>query len=556
MGDEAMGLNKNPIKLSCDVLVIGGGGAGLRSAIEARETGAQVMVVSKAKVGYGNNTIMSKAILASPGWGDQSDNSQTYLRDTVIGGRYINDQKLVDTLAKKAGDQPSILEKYGAGFSKTGDRFDVLAIPGHTYPRDLQGKNNKGKDYMLPLVSYAKQAGVEFVDKVFITRLFTTGNKISGVTGISDKGDFVIFKVKSVILATGGYSQIYYNTSNTPGINGDGLALAYELGVPLKDMEFVQYYPTASGKRGNNLLLYEGFLFRGAVLRNANNENILVKHNLNDPKVITRDLLAQTIFKEIKDGFGIKNGLMMDLSGVSEELLTQLKPMLPQGVTEKKKCLVSPTTHHSMGGVTIDSDTQTSVAGLYAAGEVCAGMHGANRLAGNALAEVFAMGGIAGRNAALYAKEQGMSDTSESQIENERQQLESLFSQSGNDSVAMVKSLKKMMWLKAGIVRDPQTLKSALIEIEDLREESRNCKVETPQDIMNIIGFSNMLLLSEMVCKSALLRTETRGSHCRSDYLEEDNSNWLKNIVIYKENNEMTVDTQPVRLEYVSLTPR
>jgi len=551
-----MGLNKNPIKLSCDVLVIGGGGAGLRSAIEARETGAQVMVVSKAKVGYGNNTIMSKAILASPGWGDQSDNSQTYLRDTVIGGRYINDQKLVDTLAKKAGDQPSILEKYGAGFSKTGDRFDVLAIPGHTYPRDLQGKNNKGKDYMLPLVSYAKQAGVEFVDKVFITRLFTTGNKISGVTGISDKGDFVIFKVKSVILATGGYSQIYYNTSNTPGINGDGLALAYELGVPLKDMEFVQYYPTASGKRGNNLLLYEGFLFRGAVLRNANNENILVKHNLNDPKVITRDLLAQTIFKEIKDGFGIKNGLMMDLSGVSEELLTQLKPMLPQGVTEKKKCLVSPTTHHSMGGVTIDSDTQTSVAGLYAAGEVCAGMHGANRLAGNALAEVFAMGGIAGRNAALYAKEQGMSDTSESQIENERQQLESLFSQSGNDSVAMVKSLKKMMWLKAGIVRDPQTLKSALIEIEDLREESRNCKVETPQDIMNIIGFSNMLLLSEMVCKSALLRTETRGSHCRSDYLEEDNSNWLKNIVIYKENNEMTVDTQPVRLEYVSLTPR
>ncbi len=549
-----MGLNKNPIKLSCDVLVIGGGGAGLRSAIEAREAGVRVMVVSKAKVGYGNNTIMSKAILASPGWGDQGDNSQTYLRDTVIGGRYINDQKLVDTLARKAGDQPSILEKYGAGFSKTGDKFDVLAIPGHTYPRDLQGKNNKGKDYMLPLVSYAKQAGVEFVDKVFITRLFTTGNKITAVTGISEKGDFVIFEVKCVILATGGYSQIYYNTSNTPGINGDGLALAYELGVPLKDMEFVQYYPTASGKRGNNLLLYEGFLFNGAVLKNANNENILVKHNLNDPKVITRDLLAQTIFKEIKAGFAINNGLMMDLSGVSEELLAQLKPMLPQGVTEKKKCIVSPTAHHSMGGVTIDRDTQTLIPGLYAAGEVCAGMHGANRLAGNALAEVFAMGGIAGSNAALYAKEQSLSDTSENQIEDERQHLESIFSQSGNDPVSMAKSLKKMMWLKAGIVRDPQTLKSALMQIEDLRKESRNCKVETPLDIMNIIGFGNMLLLSEMVCKSALLRTETRGSHCRSDYPEEDNTNWLKNIVICKENNEMTVDMQPVGLEYVSLT--
>ncbi len=547
-----MGLTKNCKKFSCDVLVIGGGGAGLRSAIEARENGARVAVVSKTKVGYGNNTIMSKAILTSPGWGDSSDNRQVYLRDTVIGGRYLNDQKLVDTMAGNAGREPAILEKYGASFSKTDNKFDLLAIPGHTYARDVQGKTHIGKDYMLPLLTYAKKIGVDFIDKIFITRLFASENRITAVTGVSEDGDFVIFMAKSVILATGGYSQIYFNSSNTPGINGDGLALAYELGIPLKDMEFVQYYPTASGKRGNNLLLYEGFLFNGAVLKNADNEDILTKHGLNDPQTITRDLLAQTIFKEIRDGLAIENGVIMDLSGVSDERLDQLRPMLPQGVFEKRKCIVSPTTHHTMGGVIIDTDTQTALPGLYAVGEVCAGMHGANRLAGNALAEIFSMGGIAGRSAAINAKKTDMSSVPEKQIENEKERLEALFSQGGEDAITVIKSLKEMMWLRAGIVRNPKELKKALAEIEDFRSESRKCKIETPKDLMNNIGLQNMLLLSEMVCGSALLRTETRGSHCRSDYPQEDNATWLKNIVIHKENNEMMVNMHPVQLEYVS----
>jgi succinate dehydrogenase/fumarate reductase flavoprotein subunit len=548
-----MGLIKHRQEFSCDVLVIGGGGAGLRSAIEARENGARVIVVSKAKVGYGNNTIMSKAILTSPGWGDSSDTPEVYLRDTVNGGRYINDQKLVSVLAEEAGRQPSVLEKYGATFSKTDNKFDLLAIPGHTYARDLQGKNNKGTDYMMPLVSYAREAGVEFVDRVFITRIFATNDRIAAVTGITEDGDFVIFKVKSVILATGGYSQIYYNTSNTPGINGDGLVLAYELGAPLKDMEFVQYYPTASGKRGNNLLLYEGFLFNGAMLKNAEDENILDKHGLNDPQKITRDLLAQTIFKEIRSGLARENGLLMDLSGVSSDRMDQLKPMLPKGAYDRRECIVSPTTHHSMGGIVIDSTARTAIYGLYAAGEVCGGMHGANRLAGNALAEVFAMGGIAGRNAAIYTRETESINVPENQIEDEKERLESHFSQTGEDSISLTKSLKKMMWLRAGIVRSQDDLEKALTQIEEFKSESRKCRIETPRDLISNIGLRNMMLLSEMVCRSALLRTETRGSHCRSDYPHEDNDNWLKNIIIRKVNNEMLIDMKPVQLEYVSL---
>jgi len=394
---------------------------------------------------------------------------------------------------------------------------------------------------------------VEFVDRVFITRLCVSDNRIAAVTGIAEDGNFVIFEAKCVILATGGYSQIYFNTSNTPGINGDGLALAYESGLPLKDMEFVQYYPTASGTRGSNLLLYEGFLFNGAVLRNANDENILSKHNLNDPHLITRDLLAQTIFKEIRDGFGIENGVTMDLSGVSEERLNQLKPMLPQGVAEKRSCIISPTTHHSMGGVIIDSTTQTAIPGLFAVGEVCAGMHGANRLAGNALAEIFAMGGIAGHSAAINAQKNDWNSLPEDQIEQERERLESTFSATGESPIALITSLKKMMWRRAGIVRSSGDLEKALTQVEDLRTKSHKCKIETPKERMQSIGLHNMLLISKMVCRSALLRTETRGSHCRSDFPLEDNENWLKNIVVHKENDEMKMDVRPVQLDHVNL---
>lgn len=547
-----MGLAKNNQNFSCDVLVVGGGGAGLRSAIEAREHGARVIVVSKAKVGYGNNTIMSKAILTSPGWGDSGDNPQVYLEDTISGGRYINDQELVHVMAAEAGRQPLVLEKYGARFSKQDKKFDLLAIPGHTFARDVQGKSHKGKDYMLPLLSHAQKIGVEFVDKVFVTRLCANNNRIAAVTGFSEGGDFVIFEAKSVILATGGYSQIYYNTSNTPGINGDGLALAYDAGIALKDMEFVQYYPTAVGKRGSNLLLYEGFLFNGAVLRNADNENILSKHGLNDPQTLTRDLLAQTIFKEIRDGHGIEGGMRMDLSAVSDKRLTQLKPMLPQGVFEKRTCIVSPTTHHSMGGVVIDSTTQTDLPGLYAVGEVCAGMHGANRLAGNALAEIFSMGGIAGRNAAINASESDKNSLPQKQIRQEKERLNALFSRNGEDSGSLIKSLKKMIWLRAGIVRSSADLETALEQIKEFSSKSRQCKIGTVKDLMQSISLQNMLLLSEMVCRSALLRTETRGSHCRSDHPLEDNAYWLKNTVFRKQNDKMIMDTCPVQLQYVS----
>ena len=179
-------------------------------------------------------------------------------------------------------------------------------------------------------------------------------------------------------------------------------------------------------------------------------------------------------------------------------------------------------------------------------------MHGANRLAGNALAEIFSMGGIAGRNGAIYAKESGAGSVPESQIAKERERLEGLFSQDGENPTPLIRSLKKMMWLRAGVVRSSEDLKKALARIEEIRSGSRECKIETPKDLMLSIGLQNMLILSEGVCRSALLRTESRGSHFRSDFPQEDNANWLQNIVIRKGNDEMMVDKQPVKLDYVS----
>jgi succinate dehydrogenase/fumarate reductase flavoprotein subunit len=205
-----------------------------------------------------------------------------------------------------------------------------------------------------------------------------------------------------------------------------------------------------------------------------------------------------------------------------------------------------------MGGIMIDGGTRTALPGLYAVGEVCGGMHGANRLAGNALAEIFSMGGIAGRNGAIYAKESGATSAPESQIEKERERLDSLFCQDGENPTSLIRSLKKMMWLRAGVVRSSDDLEKALAQIEEIRSESRKCKIATAKDLMHSIGLQNMLILSEGVCRSALLRTESRGSHFRSDFPLEDNANWLQNIVIRKENDEMMVDMHPVQLKYVS----
>jgi fumarate reductase (CoM/CoB) subunit A len=532
--------------LRCDVLVIGGGGAALRAAIAARETGADVLVVSKTRVGFGNNTYLSKASWAVPGIADPEDSYRVHVRDTMLGGRFLNDEIMVERVARDASRLIPFMEKCGVQLATENGRMIFHSAPGHTYTRHVRGENRTGSDLMLPIKEYAKRNGVRFLDRVFITALFPPGGRVAAAAGISEDGAFYSIGCRSAVLATGGYARIYLHTNNAPGIQGDGQVIAFELGVPLKDMEFVQFYPTALGNKGARLLLYEVLIFRaGARLKNAAGEDILTKHGLDDPGRLTRDRLARVIMEEIEKGLGVEGGVLMDLGGIPTEMAATLSSILPAGWSPAvKEFVVSPTAHFCMGGVVTDSEARTAMAGLFAAGEVCAGVHGANRLAGNALSEIFVMGEVAGTNAGLSAKERPFPQVPEREILRERDRLESLFSDTGKDAKEFCRSLQSVMWEKAGIIRSAASLGAALVRIDELEALSKTCRAESPAELMRRLDLDHMLRVSKMVCKAALFRAESRGAHFRSDFPQERNPEWRKNIVIRKADGEtMTLET-------------
>jgi succinate dehydrogenase/fumarate reductase flavoprotein subunit len=531
--------------LHCDVLVIGGGGAALRAAIASRETGADVLVVSKTRVGFGNNTYLSKASWPVPGLGDPKDSEEVHVRDTLRGGCFLNDEKMVERVARGAGRVIPFMEKCGARLAKKDGCTEFHHAPGHTYPRQVRGENRTGSDLMLPIREYAARIGVRFLDRVFVTRLILQGDRVAAATGVSQDGTFYALGFRCAVLATGGYARVYHHSNNAPGIQGDGLAMAFDLGVPLKDMEFVQFYPTALGKTGARLLLYEVLVFHaGARLKNAAGEDILTIHGMDGPASLTRDRLSRAIMEEVEKGLGVEGGVIMDLGGIPEERAATLSPLLPADWSPAtKELVVSPTAHFCMGGVVVDSEAETAMGGLFAAGEVCAGVHGANRLAGNALLEVFVMGEVAGQNAGLKAKETAPPQVPEREVQGERARLEACFSETGEDARDLCRSLRSVMWEKVGIIRSAESLGSALGRIEELQARSRNCRAENPVQLMKRIDLRNLLQVSNMVCKAALCRTESRGAHFRSDCPQERNPEWLRNIHFRTEDGErMTLE--------------
>lgn len=545
-------------RMTTDVLIIGGGGASLRAAIEAREMGADVLVVSKTRIGYANNTYISAGVFAATGWGNPSDDYKAHLKDAVIGGRFLNDQKLLEAAVRGAGAQVTFLEKCGVQFFKREGKLLLGRAPGHSHSRHVSLFGQGGSGFMLPLKAQAERVGVRFENQAFITRLFKQDQQIAGAAGFDSDGSFLIFTAKCVILTTGGYAQLYERTNNAAGITGDGLALAFELGLPLKDMEFVQFYPTSLGRSGNRMLLYEGIVAQAkAVLRNAQGENIITKHRLDDPAIMTRDRVSRAIMEEIREGRGVDGGVILDLNPVAD-LGRWIRTFPKTWSVAEKEIRVSPTTHFCMGGVVTDEFTETAVSGLFAAGEVSGGVHGANRLGGNALAEVFALGGVAARQAALRAKEIDMPNLQQGSVAEEKARLNSLFSPEPTQDVHHQQEirhlLKEIMWRNAGIIRSDGELGEALTQIETLKSRSKRLSVSHVRQLMKLQELLNMLLISEMVCLAARRRTESRGAHFRRDYPEEDNAAWLKNIVIEKIDGKMSLKDLPVSMDRVDVT--
>ncbi len=528
-------------KMTCDVLIIGSGGAGLRASIAAVSSGADVLMVSKNRIGHTTNTYLSKAIIASSGWGDDKDSSIVHSRDTLQGGRNLNNPGMVAQLAETIKAETALLKEWGVRFGENENcKPSIIKIPGHSYARHLYGRNWKGSDLVLPLKRKAMESGVRFHENMFVSSLVVPDSKICGVTGISEEGKFLAIKAKTIILATGGFGHVFLNTNNAPGITGDGQALACEAGAVLQDMEFVQFYPTALGKRGSRILLYERILEQdGVVLRNSIGEDILVKNHASAD--ISRDQLARLIMREILEDPKRRGTIIMDLGGLSKNMADSLSMLLPaQWFKGTRQFQVTPTTHFCMGGVVVDNHGETSCPGLFAAGEVTAGAHGANRLGGNALAEVIAMGALVGKAAADKAMVIDSISGFDGAVHKEKVRLEAMFRDQGERPKKVIQELKETMWLNAGIVRDQASLDMAMEII--MGREDIQALVLTSRDLIQFLEFRNMRLVAEMICRSALERTESRGAHFRKDFPKENIKDWVRNIQVNKTDSGLTLD--------------
>lgn len=542
-----MGL-KEPEYITCDVLVIGSGAAGLEAAIRARQQGASVLLVSKSQMGLGNNTALAgAAFAAATGERDASDNPDMHKKDIMEGGRFINDPNLVRKFTQRIVGEVSLLQKYGVPFQKDGERLSISRAPGHSYPRHFYGEKRIGTVFTLPLKEYAAKTGVSFMERVFISRLLTKNGEVAGAVGIDRGGRLLIFQAQVIVLATGGAGQVYLHTNNAVGMTGDGYALGFHTGVPLRDMEFVQFYPTAI--LGIRMIIYETFVFRyGAIIRNSHGEDVIVKHGLQDPMLMTRDRLAQAMMRELLAGNDVDGGMIMDLNPLTDDTIHRLRHLLPASAPdEKREFIVAPTVHFTIGGLVTDASTSTGIPGLLACGEVVGGAHGANRLAGNALSECFAMGALAGESAAHQAKETPPRKPDPAEIDAEKARLESLLGEEQGNTRDLLRSLKEVTWLKVGIIRNQSGLMDARDKIKDLRSRAGMVRTADIKSLISRLELDNMLLVADMITRAALERKESRGAHFREDYPDED-ADWQANLFITNKQGEIALEKKPAVL--------
>ena len=391
---------------------------------------------------------------------------------------------------------------------------------------------------------------IECIEEVMITSLVTDENQVIGATGLDLKDSSLIyFKAKSVILASGGAGQLYPVTSNTFQKNGDGYAIAYRAGANLVDMEQIQFHPTGmvapESKKG--VLVTEAVRAEGGKLINTDGERFMSKYAPEKMELATRDVVARSIYQEIIEGRGTENGgVYLDISHLDDDYIDEkLETMVLQfenvGVDIKHEPIeVAPTAHHFMGGLKINTDASTSLKNLYGAGEVCGGVHGANRLGGNALADTQVFGKIAGVSASEACKDTELK-TNDEQVKAEASRIENLIKKGSIKPKEFKNNIKQLMWQKVAIVRDEKTLNEALKELLKMKENLVNLDVgdekQYNSDLVTALEVINMVEICILTVKSAILRRESRGAHYRSDY-PETKDEWKKSIVINKEKIE------------------
>jgi succinate dehydrogenase / fumarate reductase flavoprotein subunit len=580
-----------------DVLVIGAGGAGLRAAIEASASGVSVGLVCKSLLGKAHTVMAEGGIAAALANVDDRDSWKVHFTDTMRGGQYVNNWRMAELHAKEAPDRVRELEKWGAMFDRTGDgRILQRNFGGHRYPRLAHVGDRTGLEMIRTLQDHGIHQGISVHMETTVVTLLTDAGRVSGAFAYErERGRFMVFRARAVVLATGGIGRAFRITSNSWEYTGDGHTLAYDLGAELIDMEFVQFHPTGMvwppSVRG--ILVTEGVRGEGGVLKNNQGRRFMFddipenyraqtasdeeegwrytqgdKQARRPPELLTRDHVARCIVREIREGRGSPHGgVFLDISwiksrvqGGAEHIRKKLPSMYHQfkqladiDITEEPM-EVGPTTHYIMGGIRVDGDTQMStVPGLFAAGECAAGINGANRLGGNSLSDLLVFGKRAGEHAAIFAKANGATRADDRQVDSAARKAVEPFERdaSGESPYAVQHDLQGMMQDLVGIVRNEGDMRQALESLAKLRERAARAGVSGHREYNpgwhSALDLHNLLTVSEAITRSAIERRESRGGHFREDYPDKDPAFGRFNIVTKKKRDgTMEISRSPI----------
>ena len=552
-----------------EVLIIGSEAAGAKAAIEAQDEGADVLVVTKGLVGKSGNTVMAgRGVQAPLGQMDPRDSADVFMEDVVKGGAYLNNQKLVERLVELSITEVPKMEQWGARFMKRNGRFVQVQLPGSSYPRSLTPVSyHGGLQWRAAFKAQLRRRKTRMLEDTFVTSLLLSQGQVAGALGIHlPTGDLVVISSKQTILATGGCTQVYEKTDGSIDATGDGMALAYEAGAELMDMEFQQFFPMCCYTPPFEMSLITANLRYGLHGRfyNSLGEAFMERYAPTDKEWGLRDLTARAIYLENKYGRGSPNGgAYLAVNHLPENLIEdwirrERPAYIPRlekaGIDIRRHALeCGPASHYSMGGVRVDELCRTSVERLYAAGEVASGMDGAERIDGGpAITWCLTMGFIAGKEAARTARQLDWIDIDGDQIRAEKERIEGLRSRkTGARGFEIKQAVKQAMWQHCALVRDKGGLETALRSIEQVAREglTRLCvSASSPvfnKGLVEALEATNMARLAEMIVRAALMREESRRAHYRSDFPQTDNTRWLNNIVITREAGGMALRPIP-----------
>jgi len=584
-----------------DVLVIGAGGAGLRAAIEASAAGVKVGLVCKSLLGKAHTVMAEGGIAAALANVDDRDNWRVHFADTMRGGQYVNNWRMAELHAQEAPARVRELEGWGAVFDRTADgRILQRNFGGHRYPRLAHVGDRTGLEMIRTLQDHGIHQGIDVYMEHTIVTLLKDGERVAGAFGYDrERGRFKVFKAKATVLATGGVGRAYKITSNSWEYTGDGQSLAYHAGAELIDMEYVQFHPTGMiwPPSVMGILVTEGVRGEGGVLLNKNGQRFMFgsipdnyrsqtadnpeegwrytqgdKNARRPPELLTRDHVSRCIMDEVKSGRGSPHGgVFLDIAWIKEKLpnaAEHIKKKLPSMYHQFKQLAnlditqqpmeVGPTTHYIMGGVRVDGETQMSnVPGLFAAGEVAAGLHGANRLGGNSLSDLLVFGKRAGEFAAKFAQGQKPGQIDDAEVEAAARETVSPFDRAVDRTnhvegpYQVQYDLQDLMQSLVGIVRRENEMVQALDGLGKLWERSQKVAVPGHREYNpgwhTAIDLKSLLTVSEAITRAAIERKESRGGHFRDDFPGKDAAEGKVSIVIKKDaDGSMQVRREPI----------